>query len=113
MSTKFIHLRKGWSESSFDETGGLVFVDHLLPHGGATLAFEQDGTIVRYSYALCSDRDNYDKSLGRTIAAGRLHRGNGHVRSVELTSLSDGSAEYYRNLERAVVEDFKANVQGR
>ncbi len=46
----------------------------LAPRGGATfcaVAMPTKGTLI-FSYALCSDKDVFNKSLGREISYGRL-----------------------------------------
>jgi len=45
--------------------------------GGFTVAYRAvpEDNHVEYSVAVCSDRDNFNKKLGRDIAAGRLTRG--------------------------------------
>jgi hypothetical protein len=48
--------------------------DILQPRGGATLAdaFNSDGDWIASAEAYCSQKDNYNKRLGRQIAVGRL-----------------------------------------
>ena len=42
-------------------------------HGGYTIAYrETDKNCIEYNVAMCSTRDNFNKKLGREIAAGRL-----------------------------------------
>jgi hypothetical protein len=62
---KFIHLRR-------IVDADLADVDM---HGGATVAFKQNGREVIYAVARCTDRDNYCRRTGRIIAAGRLLKG--------------------------------------
>jgi hypothetical protein len=59
--TKFIHLR--------DTQDGKV-----QGKGGITVAFETDdaGYVLRSAAAICHPRDNFNRFLGRTKAAGRL-----------------------------------------
>jgi hypothetical protein len=45
-------------------------------HGGFTVAYQEvKPGLIEYSVARCSDRDNFNKKLGRDIATGRLARG--------------------------------------
>lgn len=59
---KFIHLRSGTK-------------------GGYTIAYEkvdspeQYDSLYRWSYAQCSNKDNYCKKIGRDIAMGRIMAG--------------------------------------
>lgn len=47
-----------------------------LPKGGATLAIRPlQGDQIAVSMALCSERDLFNKKLGRSIATGRLNAG--------------------------------------
>lgn len=44
-----------------------------LSQGGATLAIRpMGGNVIRVAMAQCSDKDIFNKKLGRTIAQGRL-----------------------------------------
>lgn len=61
MKTYFIHLRK----------------DKTSPKGGLTIAFhlyKKEGmdTIVDYTSAVCSMKDNFSRKKGRDISKGRL-----------------------------------------
>lgn len=47
---------------------------HKHGKGGVTMAILVDGENVRYSCAVCSTKDQYNKKLGRRIARGRLLR---------------------------------------
>jgi hypothetical protein len=44
--------------------------------GGFTVAFKEVPEGVRYAYAYCSPKDNFDKAFGRTKASGRLESTN-------------------------------------
>lgn len=46
-----------------------------LGKGGWTVAYEYIDGNIRYAFAECSKEDNFDRRLGRTIAAGRLKKG--------------------------------------
>lgn len=64
---KYIHLRL-WDNSLSESP---------CPKGGATVAYEfmpDNGptSVIRYTIALCNDKDHYNKSIGRLIAGGRL-----------------------------------------
>jgi hypothetical protein len=41
--------------------------------GGCTFAYKEVDGGIRVSAALCSNKDNFNRKIGRTIAAGRLH----------------------------------------
>lgn len=44
--------------------------------GGFTVAYMEDGPNgIHAAFAQCSRRDNFNKRLGRTVAAGRLEQG--------------------------------------
>jgi hypothetical protein len=62
MTVKFIHLRRR------DPLWGF-----LEPTGGITVAYdiEPDGR-VRYVHAQCSNKDHYNKRIGRMVSTGRL-----------------------------------------
>lgn len=62
MTIRFIHLRRRDA-----------FWGHLEPTGGITVAYdiEPDGK-VRYTFAQCSNKDHYDKRIGRLVSTGRL-----------------------------------------
>ena len=65
---QFIHRRPSTSPTGF--TGP-------ASRGGFTVAYrEVDGGTVEYCVAQCSTRDNFNKKLGREIAAGRLTNSN-------------------------------------
>ena len=40
--------------------------------GGATIAYREIDGGVEYAVALCSEKDHYNKKIGRQIARGRL-----------------------------------------
>src|SRR5258706_13890006 len=71
-SVKFVHLR------DIDMDNG-----QALPQGGITVAFtlvkereDPEGTDLYWAArAECSQRDNFCKKIGRSIAAGRLRKG--------------------------------------
>ena len=47
--------------------------DELCPHGGLCLVdvFDKDKNWITCADALCSQKDNYNKKIGRLIATGR------------------------------------------
>lgn len=50
-------------------------LSHLVnPRGGMTVALlvDDEGLILEFANAWCSDKDNYNKQIGRDIALGRL-----------------------------------------
>jgi len=64
---KFLHIRRVISPY-FHEAQ----VEVVSNKGGVTVAYELvDGTL-RYAVARCSERDNFCRKTGRTLAAGRL-----------------------------------------
>jgi hypothetical protein len=56
MSIRYLHVRK-----------------ENLQKGGTTVAYEVDDDTIRFAVAKCSDRDNYCRKTGRSIATGRLN----------------------------------------
>lgn len=64
--TKFHHVR------FYNEDGSV----HNM--GGATIAFVENlkDNSIRYAWALCSPKDNFNKKTGRAIASGRLKSDN-------------------------------------
>lgn len=60
MTTKFIHLRKISREGIPKEKGGM------------TLAYDITDNSINYTFAWCSDKDHYNKAIGRAVASGRL-----------------------------------------
>lgn len=54
--------------------------DRVHPRGGATFVkLIENGEVVAEGEAWCSDKDNYNKRLGRTIAEGRARKRLGKV----------------------------------
>lgn len=49
---------------------------HFSSRGGMTVAYRPGDGFVEYSIAQCSSKDNFNKKLGRDIAAGRLEVGS-------------------------------------
>jgi hypothetical protein len=78
MQTKFIHLRVLDSMGKPYSTGGVTVAYKLLEENR-----------VLFQYAICTDKDNYNKSIGRAIAGGRLekHPHIMHVNKPELAHL--------------------------
>lgn len=61
MTIKFIHLRRR------DPFWGF-----LEPKGGVTVAYDvRDGQVI-YTDATCSNKDHYNKAIGRAVSSGRL-----------------------------------------
>lgn len=74
MSTiKFIHRRPVVSLSGWEPS--------IASRGGFTVAYRELENGVEYSVATCSNRDNYNKKLGRAIAQGRLECGTHHAQA--------------------------------
>jgi hypothetical protein len=68
---KYIHQRR-WSEPTKEELLNGIYY-HIKPKGGRTIAFIGDEEKpIEYGLAECSEKDVYNKTLGRTIATGRL-----------------------------------------
>ena len=63
MTIRFVHIRK---HDIFD----------LKPTGGITLAYELHGDRVVFSASKCSDKDHYNKKIGRAVTTGRMEAGN-------------------------------------
>ena len=61
---RFIHLRF-WNGTGI-----------LAPDGGYTIAYVPTSSHVHVAYSRCSLRDNFNKKVGRNIAAGRMQSGN-------------------------------------
>lgn len=59
----FMHYRK------YDRMG------QIEARGGLTLAIEKEGLKVKIAMAECGRKDNFRRSLGRTVALGRLEAG--------------------------------------
>jgi hypothetical protein len=73
MTTTFMHYRK------FDRRG------QIMAKGGLTLAIQQDGQQLTIAMAECGRKDNFNRSLGRIIAEGRLKaRSAKHLVQLEL-----------------------------
>ena len=67
---KFRHIRNYMTDF---RTGENV----ISNMGGATIAYKEVGeNKIRFAVALCSEKDNFSKKTGRTIAAGRLKSDN-------------------------------------
>jgi hypothetical protein len=44
-----------------------------MNHGGMTIAFRSDNDgFIEYAVAACSERDNFNRAIGRIIATNRL-----------------------------------------
>lgn len=50
--------------------------------GAVTLVFEKHGDDFHCGTAICSKKDQFSRKRGRTIAIGRLERGNPHIGSI-------------------------------
>jgi ribosomal protein L17 len=74
MSTKFAHIRP----DNFDARAG-----------GYTIAFVHDDIrgIVGYAIARCNPKDNFNRSVGRSIAKHRLDNGLGGTVKTRATKL--------------------------
>lgn len=49
------------------------YTGEILPKGGYTFICEPDGDTLKWSFAICSKKDNYNKKLGRLIAESRMN----------------------------------------
>lgn len=66
MTIRFVHIRRYSRELSLDPS----------PTGGTTIAYELSGDRVIYSASRCSDKDHYNKKIGRSVTTGRMEKGN-------------------------------------
>lgn len=61
--------------------------------GGLTVAWRADvpNNVLVYSVAICSDKDNFNKKIGRTIAEGRLKANKAHIMTdLKLSDMTPG-----------------------
>ena len=72
-SVRFLHFRNAWLCNDFDDIDDKPLIEGK---GGATVAYrrEPNGSFS-YAVALCSDRDNFNRRIGRDISLGRLVKG--------------------------------------
>lgn len=85
---------------------------HIRPNlspnsGGYTIAYLQPNDNERgvlYSIARCNPKDNFNKALGRKIAAGRLNSGIANIEYVPTR------AKKYRNIVKVVVKAADASI---
>lgn len=68
---RFLHFRAFETVLEGTEDGG-VEVDVPAATGGATVAYVPEGVGFRYAIAYCSERDNFNRRVGRVISKGRL-----------------------------------------
>lgn len=61
---KYFHLRFGSDEQGIDNKGGVTLATRLVDGG------------LHVGVAVCSYKDNFNKSIGRKIAEGRLDAGD-------------------------------------
>lgn len=73
-AVKFLHFRV--VRLVWDDHAGTA-VEEIEGKGGVTIAYVVGEEGVTYAHARCSDYDNYNKNLGRTIANNRLFAGKG------------------------------------
>lgn len=64
--TAFAHPR---ADVLYTSTKGLVNVKTR-----ATIAFQTNGDSIEYAVAFCSPKDNFSRTIGRSIAEGRLKK---------------------------------------
>jgi hypothetical protein len=67
MKLRYIHIRPPVDQ---DEWGNPL---HCLNHGGFTVAYMLNGDTIEWNYAICHDKENFNKKLGREIASGRFY----------------------------------------
>lgn len=76
---RVLHQRpaKGWRMKTIK--GDMVSVPVPAVKGGKTVVeiLDDEGNVLSIGYARCSDLDNYNKKLGRTIAFGRAKKALG------------------------------------
>lgn len=62
MTVKYIHLRRRDP-----------FFGHLEPTGGITVAYDiSPDNKVSYAFSQCSNKDHYNRKIGRAVSSGRL-----------------------------------------
>ena len=72
-SVRFLHFRDVWDINDFDD---LSEKPQIEGKGGATVAYQREPNgSFSYAVALCSDRDNFNRRIGRDISLGRLVKG--------------------------------------
>lgn len=69
MTIKYVHLRCFQLEGTIEPKGGITIAYEFMLDNGPT-------SVVRYSFAICSPKDHYNKKIGRAVAAGRLRPGS-------------------------------------
>ena len=82
--TGLVHIRK-LDEQNFDASthGGITFVYNLVRGDVGELS-------VDISYSLCSEKDNFNRKIGRAIAVGRMNAGSAiRYEAIEFISLED------------------------
>ena len=91
---KYKHIRQGCVEWHLDGT------INRSPYnlGGYTIAYKQVGEDAYHvGLAICSDEDNYDKALGRSIAKARLRTLPYFVTEEQLNSIRNTSYHTFLN----------------
>lgn len=72
-SVRFLHFRDVWDINDFDD---LSEKPQIEGKGGATVAYRQEPNgSFSYAIAVCSERDNFNRRIGRDISLGRLVKG--------------------------------------
>jgi hypothetical protein len=82
MSVKFKHLRfYNTHFTNLYTSNPHKGVGSIAGCGGVTVAYNEDGGIVRYSLSRCSIEDTYNKKHGRNRASGFLNQSGDKVKN--------------------------------
>ena len=76
---RFMHFRFLGLLAVQAEDGALEHEAVIEGKGGVTVAYIAGEEGVSYAEAFCHENDNYNKTIGRFIASGRLAKGLGDV----------------------------------
>lgn len=107
----YFHVRAFQSRYTSATEGQLVAAvprSELVPSnkGGATVAYEEIDGNLHFAVAVCSDRDNFCRRIGRAVASGRLKLGvSFSVPNPGLASLRDIEQHLRKRINRYGVVD--------
>lgn len=74
--------------------------DKSVPHGGITVAYEKVENTIIFSMAICHEKDNYHKHLGRCKAAGRMQ-------SKRFQGVFNGTEKEFREAAHKNLDGYK------
>lgn len=101
---RYIHLRN--NDFAILDVG----LERPDSNGGATIAYAitpegKDNVIVEIGVAWCSQRDTFNRRIGRDVAAGRLRKGGEHRKVVILPKPDEnaGAGTSWRMLEARII----------